>query len=296
MYQSKDNPHKLQEISTNILTKMSDITGSPHWACSEKCKQKNLVTENSVSAVCASVKCPLPPSPHLTVNISPLTLYGHVLFMKVNWILERSHKFPLTIPITWPYKVVYEWTKFFYTVHRLVSFKVPFSAAIQTRLYQEWLLSEVNFSWLSRTFHLFKKLLFNVAFLCFVGFTLLAYVNIVSAAGPSFLGYISSMKLSSDRRNGAAIVGYLNNIVLVSTLFTFLNLTTENKRRHFNRMPTARFLIVHVSWWTNLNVSGGGIPVQWGPSRTSLKMGPRPGPVQEPPPPSLSPLQTANTM
>ena len=51
MYQSKNNPHILQEISTNILTKMSDITGSPHWACSEKCKQKNLVTEKSVSAV-----------------------------------------------------------------------------------------------------------------------------------------------------------------------------------------------------------------------------------------------------
>ena len=42
----------MQEISTNILTKMSDITGSPHWACSEKCKQKNLVTEKSVSTVC----------------------------------------------------------------------------------------------------------------------------------------------------------------------------------------------------------------------------------------------------
>ena len=51
MHQSKNNPHILQEISTNILTKMSDITGSPHWACSEKCKQKKLVTENSVSAV-----------------------------------------------------------------------------------------------------------------------------------------------------------------------------------------------------------------------------------------------------
>ena len=33
---------------------MSDITGSPHWACSEKCKQKKLVTENSVSTVCLS--------------------------------------------------------------------------------------------------------------------------------------------------------------------------------------------------------------------------------------------------
>ena len=52
MHQSKNNPHVLQEISTNILTKMSDITGSPHWACSEKCKQKKLVTENSVSTVC----------------------------------------------------------------------------------------------------------------------------------------------------------------------------------------------------------------------------------------------------
>ena len=52
MHQSKNNPHILQEISTNILTKMSDITGSPHWACSEKCKQKKLVTENSVSTVC----------------------------------------------------------------------------------------------------------------------------------------------------------------------------------------------------------------------------------------------------
>ena len=51
MHQSKNNPHILQEISTNILTKMSDITGSPHWACSEKCKQKKSVTENSVSAV-----------------------------------------------------------------------------------------------------------------------------------------------------------------------------------------------------------------------------------------------------
>ena len=50
-HQSKNNPHILQEISTNILTKMSDTTGSPHWACSEKCKQKKLVTENSVSAV-----------------------------------------------------------------------------------------------------------------------------------------------------------------------------------------------------------------------------------------------------
>ena len=31
---------------------MSDITGSSHWACSEKCKQKKLVTENSISTVC----------------------------------------------------------------------------------------------------------------------------------------------------------------------------------------------------------------------------------------------------
>ena len=52
MHQSMNNPHILQEISTNILTKMSAITGSPHWACSEKCKQKKLVTENSISAVC----------------------------------------------------------------------------------------------------------------------------------------------------------------------------------------------------------------------------------------------------
>ena len=52
MHQSKNNPHILQEISTNILTKMPDITGSPHWACSEKCKQKKLVTDKSVSTVC----------------------------------------------------------------------------------------------------------------------------------------------------------------------------------------------------------------------------------------------------
>ena len=52
MHQNKNNPHILQEISTNILTKMSDITGSPTWACSEKCKQKKFVTENSVSTVC----------------------------------------------------------------------------------------------------------------------------------------------------------------------------------------------------------------------------------------------------
>ena len=52
MQQSKNSPHILQEISTSILTKMSDITGRPHWACSEKCKQKKLVNENSVSAVC----------------------------------------------------------------------------------------------------------------------------------------------------------------------------------------------------------------------------------------------------
>ena len=54
MHQSKNNPHILQEISTNIFTKMSDITGSPHWASSEKCKQKKLVTEKSVSTVCLS--------------------------------------------------------------------------------------------------------------------------------------------------------------------------------------------------------------------------------------------------
>ena len=53
MHQNKNDPHILQEISTNILTKMSDITGSPHWACSEKCKQKKLVTENSISTVCS---------------------------------------------------------------------------------------------------------------------------------------------------------------------------------------------------------------------------------------------------
>ena len=44
---------------------MSDITGSPHWACSEKCKQKNLVTEKSVSTVCQRIFscCPLPGKP-----------------------------------------------------------------------------------------------------------------------------------------------------------------------------------------------------------------------------------------
>ena len=52
MHQSKNNPHVLQEISTNILTKMSDITGSPHWACSENVNKKKLVTKNSVSTVC----------------------------------------------------------------------------------------------------------------------------------------------------------------------------------------------------------------------------------------------------
>ena len=52
MHQSKNNSHILQEISTNILTKMSDITGSPNWAFWEKCKQKKIVTENSVSTVC----------------------------------------------------------------------------------------------------------------------------------------------------------------------------------------------------------------------------------------------------
>ena len=41
MHQSENNPHISQEISTNILTKMADITGSLHWACSEKSKQKN---------------------------------------------------------------------------------------------------------------------------------------------------------------------------------------------------------------------------------------------------------------
>ena len=231
-------------------------------------------------------KMPITPPPNLTVIISPpYHIWSCFFSWKIYWILERSRKFPLTIPITWPYKVVYEWTKFFYMVHRLVSFKVSFSAAIQTRRYQEWLLSEVNFLWLSRTFHLFKKLLFKVAFLCFVGFTLLTYVNIVSAAGPSFLGYISSMKLSSDGRNGAAIVGYLNNIVLVSTLFMLLNLTTEISRRYFNRMPTARFSIVNVSLWTNLNASRRGISVlysevqveqvwTWGQGRGSVQKPP----------------------
>ena len=37
MHQSKNNPHILREISTNILTKMAN--------------QKELVTENSVSLV-----------------------------------------------------------------------------------------------------------------------------------------------------------------------------------------------------------------------------------------------------
>ena len=55
MHQNKNNPHILQEISTNILTKMSDITGNPHWACSEKYKQNKLVTENSVSTVCNGI-------------------------------------------------------------------------------------------------------------------------------------------------------------------------------------------------------------------------------------------------
>ena len=37
------------------------------------------------------------------------------------------------------------------------------------------------------------------------GFTLLAYVNIVSASGGNFLGNISSMKSASDGKYGAGL-------------------------------------------------------------------------------------------
>ena len=41
MYQSKNNPHILQEISTNILSKMSDITGSPTEHAQKNVNKKN---------------------------------------------------------------------------------------------------------------------------------------------------------------------------------------------------------------------------------------------------------------
>ena len=46
-----------------------------------------------------------------------------------------------------------------------------------------------------------------------VGFTLLAYVNITTAAVNSFQGYISSLKQTTDGRNGAAILGYQSKIL-----------------------------------------------------------------------------------
>ena len=46
----------------------------------------------------------------------------------------------------------------------------------------------------------------------FVGFTLLSYVDIVTAGNGGFRGYISSMNKASDGRYGAAIVGHLGKI------------------------------------------------------------------------------------
>ena len=70
---------------------MSDITGSPHWACSEKCKQKKLVTENSVSTVCVCL------SHSLFLFLSVYVSFSVCLFVCLSASLSLSVSLSLSL-------------------------------------------------------------------------------------------------------------------------------------------------------------------------------------------------------
>ena len=80
--------------------------------------------------------------------------------------------------------------------------------------------SETNITPISETICQ-EKICQYLSTCCFAGYTLFAYLNILTAPGSKFTGYISSMVRDSPGYYGAALFGYNSKMQFVSFILNY---------------------------------------------------------------------------